>query len=148
MRLLLVEDDGMLARLVVETMRLAGHTIDWARDRRGTELSLRDGVYDLLLLDLGLPAADGLELLNQYRRGGGRAMVITLTARDAVRSRIDALDAGVDDYLIKPFELDELTARVRVLTRRRTGRAAGVYAHDDLVLDHVSHEATLDGDTH
>lgn len=143
MRLLLVEDDGVLAGSVVETMRCAGHAIDWVRERCEAELSLRDGTYDLLVLDLGLPGDAGIDLLNQYRRRGGRAFVIILTARDAVQSRIRALDAGVDDYLIKPFDLDELAARVRVLMRRRTSHAAQAYAHDGLVLNRVSHEASL-----
>lgn len=145
MRLLLVEDDGMLAGPVVEAMQCAGHVTDWVRDRREADLSLRDAAYDLIVLDLSLPENEGLELLNQYRRRGGRALVIVLTDRDAVESRIEALDAGVDDHLIKPFDLDELAARVRVLMRRRTGLAAGVCVHDDLVLNHASHEATLHG---
>ncbi|CAG9267952.1 winged helix-turn-helix domain-containing protein [Paraburkholderia unamae] len=145
-RLLLVEHDGMLAAPVVETMRCAGHMINWARDRREAESSLCDGTtYDLIMLGLGLPGDEGLDLLNHYRRLGGRAPVIILTALDAVESRIGALNAGVDDYLIKPFDLDELTARISVLMRRRTGQAAGVYAHDGLLLNHVSHEATLHG---
>ncbi|WP_028207329.1 winged helix-turn-helix domain-containing protein [Paraburkholderia nodosa] len=145
MRLLLVGDDGMLAGSVAETMRCAGHTIDWVRDWHEAELSLRDGAYDLIVLDLSMPGNEGLDLLNHYRRRGGRAQVIILTARDAVATRIDALDAGVDDDLIKPIDLDELAARVRALMRRRTGQAAGVYAHDGLVLNHASHEATLHG---
>jgi two-component system response regulator QseB len=144
MRLLLVEDDGMLAGPVVETMLCAGHAIDWVRGRREAELSFKDAMFDLIILDLDLRDG-GLDLLNQYRRRGGRVPVIILTAWDAVESRIGALDAGVDDYLIKPFDLDELMARVHVLMRRRTGQVAGVYAHDDLVLNHVSHEATLHG---
>ncbi|MEM5314268.1 winged helix-turn-helix domain-containing protein [Paraburkholderia sp. JHI869] len=145
MRLLLVEDDGMLAEPVLEAMRCTGHAIDWVRDRHEAELSLRDGMYDLIMLDLDLREHGGLELLSHYRRSGGRALVIILTAWDAVDSRIGALDAGVDDYLIKPFDLDELVARVRVLMRRRTGQATGAYAHDGLVLNHVSHEASLHG---
>ena len=145
MRLLLVEDDEMFAEPVVETMRCAGHAIDWVCNRDEAELSLRDRMYDLIMLDLDLRGQGGLDLLNRYRRRGGRAPVIILTAWGAVESRIDALDAGVDDYLIKPFDLDELAARVRVLMRRRTGQAAGVYAHDGLVLNHASHEATLHG---
>jgi len=115
------------------------------RDRREAELSLRDGTYELVMVDLGLPGNDGLDLLNQYRRRGGRAVVIILTAWDAVQSRIGALDAGVDDYLINPFDLDELAASVRVLMRRRTRQAPEVYAHDGLVLNPIAHEATLHG---
>jgi two-component system response regulator QseB len=143
---LLVENDAMLAGSVVESMRCAGYAIDWVRNRREAELSLRDGSYDLILLDLSLPGREGLDLLNRYRSRGGRALVIILTVWDAVGSRIGALDAGVDDYLIKPFDLDELAARVRVLMRRRTGQAAGVCAHDGLVLNRASHEASLHGE--
>ena len=145
MRLLLVADDGMLAGPVVDTMWRAGYAIDWVRDRGEAECSLHDGMYDLLVLDLGLPGGDGLDLLNQYRKRGGCALVIIVTAWDAVESRIGALDAGADDYLIKPYDLAELAARVRALMRRRTRPAGKIYAHDGLVLNHVSHEATLHG---
>ncbi|WP_321939405.1 response regulator [Paraburkholderia sp. J8-2] len=145
MRLLLLEDDGVLAGSVVEAMRCAGYAIDWVRDRCEAELSLCDETYDLLVLDLGLPGDAGLDLLNQYRTRGGRVPVIILTARDAVQSRIRALDVGVDDYLIKPFDLEELAARVRVLMRHRTSLAAQVCAHDGLLLNLVSHEASLHG---
>ncbi|MEX3962821.1 winged helix-turn-helix domain-containing protein [Paraburkholderia sp. EG286B] len=146
MRLLLVEDDGMLAWPVVEAMRCAGYVTDWVRDRHEADLALRHGAFDLIVLDLSLSGDEGLDLLNHSRRRGGRALVIILTAWDAVESRIGALDAGVDDYLIKPFDLDELAARVRVLLRRRTGQAARVCAHDGLVLNHASHEVTLYGE--
>ena len=146
MRLLLVEDDEMIGEPVVDTMRGAGYAIDWARDGREAELSLGHDVYDLVLLDLGLPKADGIDVLNRYRRRGGGAPVIILTARDAVESRITGLDAGADDYLVKPFDLDELAARVRALLRRRTGHASPVYSHGDLTLNPATHEATLNGE--
>jgi two-component system, OmpR family, response regulator QseB len=146
MHVLLVENDTMLAGSVMETTRCAGHAIDWVRDRREAELSLRGGSYDLIVLDLSLPGGEGLDLLNHYRSRGGSAQVIIVTALDAVQGRIAALDAGVDDYLIKPFDLDEFAARVRGLTRRRTGQAAGVCAHDGLVLNHAAHEASLHGE--
>jgi two-component system response regulator QseB len=146
MRLLLVEDDEMIGEPVVETMRRAGYAIDWAHDGREAELSLDNDVYDLVLLDLGLPKADGIDVLNRYRRRGGSAPVIILTARDAVESRIVGLDAGADDYLVKPFDLDELAARVRALLRRRTGQTNPVYSHGDLTLNPATHEATLDGE--
>ncbi|SIT36728.1 DNA-binding response regulator in two-component regulatory system with QseC [Paraburkholderia piptadeniae] len=146
MRLLLVEDDEMIGEPVVETMRRAGYAIDWAHDGREAELSLDNDVYDLVLLDLGLPKADGIDVLNRYRRRGGSAPVIILTARDAVESRIVGLDAGADDYLVKPFDLDELAARVRALLRRRTGHTNPVYSHGDLTLNPATHEATLNGE--
>ena len=122
MRLLLVEDDRMIAEPVLDTMRRAGYAIDWAQDGRSAELSLDNGVYDLVLLDLGLPKKDGIAVLRAYRDAGGAAPVIILTARDAVDERVRGLDTGADDYLVKPFDLDELSARVRALLRRRTGQ--------------------------
>jgi two-component system, OmpR family, response regulator QseB len=146
MRLLLVEDDEMIAETVLEAMRRAGYAIDWAQDGRAAELSLGNGVYDLVLLDLGLPKKDGIEVLNGYRRAGGGAPVIVLTARDAVDDRIRGLDAGADDYLIKPFDLDELAARIRALLRRRTGQKQPVFTHGELTLDPAAHEATKNGE--
>lgn len=145
MRLLLVEDDEMIGEPVVDVMRRAGYAIDWAHDGREAELSLDHDVYDLVLLDLGLPKADGIEVLNGYRRRGGSAPVLILTARDEVENRIAGLDAGADDYLVKPFDVDELAARVRALLRRRTGQTNPLYEHGDLTLNPVSHEATLAG---
>jgi two-component system response regulator QseB len=145
MRLLLVEDDEMIAETVLESIRREGYAIDWAQDGRAAELSLDNGVYDLVLLDLGLPGRDGIDLLNSYRRQGGEAPVIILTARDAVNDRVRGLDAGADDYLIKPFDLDELAARSRALLRRRTGQKQPVYTHGELALDPAAHEATKAG---
>jgi len=145
MRLLLVEDDGMIAETVLESMRREGYAIDWAQDGRAAELSLGNGVYDLVLLDLGLPRKDGFDLLRGYRRQGGEAPVIILTARDAVNDRIRGLDAGADDYLIKPFDLDELAARARALLRRRIGQKQPVYTHGELTLDPAAHEVTKGG---
>ncbi|WGS52019.1 response regulator [Paraburkholderia sp. D15] len=145
MRLLLVEDDEMIAETVLDSMRREGYAIDWAADGRAAELSLDNGVYDLVLLDLGLPRKDGIDLLDRYRRQGGQAPVIILTARDSVHDRIRGLDAGADDYLIKPFDLDELAARARALLRRRTGQKQPVYAHGGLTLDPAAHEVSKDG---
>jgi len=145
MRLLQVEDDEMIAETVLESMRREGYAIDWAQDGRAAELSLGNGVYDLVLLDLGLPRKDGFDLLRGYRRQGGEAPVIILTARDAVNDRIRGLDAGADDYLIKPFDLDELAARARALLRRRTGQKQPVYTHGELTLDPAAHEVTKGG---
>jgi two-component system response regulator QseB len=145
MRLLLVEDDDMIAETVVDFMRRAGYAIDHAADGRAADLSLANDVYDLVLLDLGLPKRDGIEVLNTYRRAGGVAPVIIITARDAVDERIRGLDAGADDYLMKPFDIDELAARVRALLRRRTGQKQPVYTHGELSLDPASHEASKAG---
>ncbi|MFM0415295.1 response regulator [Paraburkholderia aromaticivorans] len=140
MRLLLVEDDEMIAETVLESMGREGYAIDWAQNGRAAELSLGNGVYDLVLLDLGLPKKDGIDLLNSYRKQGGQAPVIILTARDSVNERIRGLDAGADDYLIKPFDLDELAARARALLRRRTGQKQPIYSHGELTLDPAAHE--------
>jgi two-component system response regulator QseB len=145
MRLLLVEDDEMIAESVLGVMRQAGFAIDWVADGRAAELSLGSRVHDLVLLDLGLPKKDGIDVLNAYRKNGGVAPVIILTARDAVEERIRGLDAGADDYLVKPFDLDELAARVRALMRRRTGQKQPVYAHGELTLDPAAHEVTKAG---
>ena len=146
MRLLLVEDDEMIAETVLDAMRREGYAVDLARDGREAELSLDNGVYDLVLLDLGLPKKDGIAVLSGYRRRNGDAPVIILTARDAVSERIGALDAGADDYLVKPFDLNELAARTRALLRRRMGKKHPVYAHGTLALDPAAHEVTNNGE--
>jgi len=135
----------MIAEPVLDALRREGYAIDWAQDGRAAELSLGNGVYDLVLLDLGLPRRDGIDVLSAYRKQGGDAPVIILTARDAVTDRIRGLDAGADDYLIKPFDLDELAARARALLRRRTGQRQPVYLHGGLALDPAAHEVTKDG---
>jgi len=145
MRLLLVEDDEMIAETVLAALRRGGYTVDWAQDGRAAELSLGNGVYDLVLLDLNLPKRDGLDVLATYRKNGGDAPVMILTARDAVDDRIRGLDAGADDYLMKPFDLDELAARVRALLRRRTGHKQPVDSHGELTLDPAAHEAGKGG---
>ena len=145
MRLLLVEDDTMIAESTRDALRIAGYTVDWASTGREAELSLANGVYDLVVLDLGLPGKDGIRVLEAYRQGGGLSPVLIVTARDSVSERIRGLDAGADDYLIKPFDIDELSARVRALLRRRVGHATRVYAHGTLSLDPAAHEAILAG---
>ena len=145
MRLLIVEDDVMIAESVLDALRGLGHAVDWAEDGRAGALALGNDVYDLVLLDLGLPKLDGLTVLRGYRASGGSAAVIIMTAQDAVTDRISGLDAGADDYLIKPFDLNELAARVRALLRRRVGQSRPVYSHGALALDEVSCEVTLRG---
>jgi two-component system, OmpR family, response regulator QseB len=145
MRLLLVEDDAMIGESVRVGLRRDGFTVDWVRDGRAAELALANGVYDLLLLDLGLPKKDGLEVLKTLRKQGNRTPVLILTARDAVNDRITGLDSGADDYLVKPFDLDELAARIRALLRRQAGRADALIQCGDLTLNPATREATLGG---
>lgn len=144
MRLLLIEDDPMIGDSIVEGLRAEGYALDWVRDGQAALLALVADVYDLLLLDLGLPGRDGLDVLSQYRARGGAAPVLILTARDSTADRVQGLDAGADDYLIKPFDLDELFARVRALLRRGAGRTQPDIVHRGLTLRLATHEAFLD----
>ena len=145
MRLLLVEDDRMIGESVQKGLRQDGFSVDWAQDGRSAELALETERYDCVLLDLGLPKKDGLELLRELRARRDTVPVVVITARDAVPERIKGLDMGADDYLIKPFDLDELAARVRAVVRRRDGRAEPVMEHMSLVLRPATHEATFEG---
>lgn len=145
MRLLLVEDDVMIGESVSHGLRQDGFTVDWARDGRAAELALGNKVYDLLLLDLGLPKKDGLALLQTIRRAGNRIPVLIVTARDAVCDRVRGLDAGADDYLVKPFDLDELAARIRALLRRQSGRTETVIKVGTLDLNPATHEVIVQG---
>jgi two-component system response regulator QseB len=145
MRLLLVEDDAMIGDSVRAGLRRDGFTVDWVRDGRAADLALANAVYDLMLLDLGLPKKDGLDVLRTARRAANRIPVLILTARDSVADRVKGLDAGADDYLVKPFDLDELSARIRALLRRQAGRVEGVIEFGDLKLNPASHEVTLKG---
>jgi two-component system response regulator QseB len=137
MRLLLVEDDAMIGTAAQQGLRREGYVVDWVRDGREAELATANGVYDLVLLDLGLPRRDGLAILRTMRARGERVPVLVITARDAVSDRVAGLDAGADDYLVKPFDLDELGARVRALLRRRSGRAEPSLKLGDLEIDTV-----------
>jgi len=149
MRLLLVEDDAMIGESVRTGLRRDGFTVDWVQDGRAAELALANAaagaVYDLLLLDLGLPRKEGLEVLRTLRRNGNRLPVLILTARDSVADRVKGLDAGADDYLVKPFDLDELSARIRALSRRQAGRVEPVIRHGELALDPATREVTFKG---
>ncbi|MCB1908479.1 MAG: response regulator transcription factor [Rhodocyclaceae bacterium] len=144
MRLLLVEDDPMVGAAVQRGLRLEGHAVDWVEDGVSAALALRDHPFELVLLDLGLPRRDGLALLGEIRAAGNPVPVLILTARDSVADRIAGLDAGADDYLVKPFDLDELAARIRALGRRQRGQAEPVVSHGPLALDPAAHAVTLD----
>ncbi|HTP30514.1 MAG TPA: response regulator [Anaeromyxobacteraceae bacterium] len=143
MRILLVEDDLMIGEAVSQALRHQGDAVDWVRDGREAEQALRGSLYEVVLLDLGLPGKGGKEVLADLRRGGNRVPVLILTAQGAVRDRVVGLDAGADDYLAKPFDLDELTARIRALQRRSSGHAEPLIEHGRLTLNLATREVTL-----
>ncbi|HEV7817347.1 MAG TPA: response regulator transcription factor [Janthinobacterium sp.] len=145
MRLLVVEDDPMIGESIEAGLRGENYAVDWVRDGHSAELALAGVAYDLVLLDLGLPRLQGLPLLRQYRGHGGDAPILIVTARDGTAARVEGLDAGADDYLVKPFDLDELLARIRALLRRRVARTRSVVSHGALTLDLATHDVTLDG---
>ena len=123
MRLLLVEDDMMIGEVVLQILRTQHYAVDWVRDGAMADAALRGEQYDLVLLDLSLPKRDGLEVLRSLRAGRATVPVLITTARDGVADRIAGLDAGADDYVVKPYDTDELLAHVRALLRRSAGRA-------------------------
>jgi two-component system response regulator QseB len=147
MRLLLVEDDPMIGEAIRAGLKRDGFTVDWVREARAAHSALRTEPlpFELLLLDLGLPGGDGLALLKSERQRGLALPVLIITARDAVSDRVQGLDAGADDYLVKPFDLEELAARIRALLRRRGVRPAASLEHLGVRLDPASHEVTRDG---
>ncbi len=145
MRALLVEDDAMIGKSVHAWLKGQGVAIDWVRDGVAADAALEAGSYDMVLLDLGLPRRSGLDVLKQLRARRNPVPVLILTARDAVADRVAGLDAGADDYLVKPFDLDELSARMRALERRSAGNAAPLLSHGDLELDPASHRVTRSG---
>ena len=140
MRVLLVEDDQMIAEAVRTALDQDGHVVDWVRDGSAASAALRAARFDLVLLDLGLPRRSGLEVLTELRERHDATPVIIVTARDDVASRIAGLDAGADDYLVKPFDLDELAARMRSVLRRGAGRGDPVIEHGTIRLNPVTRE--------
>lgn len=145
MRLLLVEDDAMIGDMVLTVLRSEHYAVDWVRDGAMADQALRTAEYDLVLLDLGLPKRDGLEVLRALRGRRGSVPVLVATARDGVSDRIAGLDAGADDYVVKPYDTDELLARIRALLRRAAGRAEPVFEYKGISLNPATHEATVDG---
>ena len=146
MRLLLVEDDPMIGKAVQKGLALEGFAVDWVHDGRQAELAIANGVYELVVLDLGLPRKDGLALLKDLRRRGVTVPVLVATARDALPERLEGLNAGADDYLVKPFHLEELVARARALLRRSQGRASPEIQCGALRVNPVTHEVALRGE--
>lgn len=145
MRILLVEDDTALGEGVQKGLVSDEMTVDWMHDGKQGQLALEAGDFDAIVLDLGLPRLSGLDLLRELRRQGRDVPVLILTARDTVKDRVAGLDAGADDYLVKPFELDELAARLRALVRRSHGRAMPVIHHGNLTVDPGTRSAMVDG---
>lgn len=145
MRLLLVEDDALLGDAVRAGLMQDGYSVDWVQDGHMADVALGTGVYGLLVLDLGLPHLAGLDVLKRLRERGAEIPVIILTARDSVADRVHGLDSGADDYLVKPFDLNELAARIRVLLRRHAGRAVPQLVHGDVILDPGARTVTVAG---
>jgi DNA-binding response OmpR family regulator len=145
MRLLLVEDDMMIGRAMRQGLGGAGFTVDWVTDGQAAELALANGVYDLAVLDLGLPGKDGMAVLSGLRTRRDPLPVLIVTARDAVPDRVAGLNAGADDYVLKPFDLDELVARVHALLRRHAGAGSPLLECGKLSLDPLRHEVRLEG---
>lgn len=146
MRALLVEDDAMIGEGLVAALHAAGISADWLRDGDAGALAVREHEYDFVLLDLGLPGINGLDLLKALRRRGVETPVLIITARDGLDDRVFGLDLGADDYLVKPFEIRELLARIRALIRRRAGRAVSrLIAGTTTELDIESHQLSHAG---
>jgi two-component system OmpR family response regulator/two-component system response regulator QseB len=155
MRLLLVEDDRMIGDSLRAALRLEGYAVDWVRDVAAAHGTLASERFDLVLLDLGLPeggphageatGADGLSVLRALRAREDSTPVIVLTARDGPGDKVKGLDSGADDYLVKPFELDELNARIRAVLRRHSGRAGSALVHGGVTLDPATRQVTLNG---
>jgi len=145
MRVLLVEDDRMIAQGLQTALRQDGYTVDWMGDGKSAAAALRSSRFDLVLLDLGLPERDGLTVLRELRRHGNATPVIILTARDELQDRIDGLDAGADDYIVKPFDLDEVAARMRSVLRRANGRGDPCIRLGGICLNPATHTVERDG---
>jgi len=139
-RLLLAEDDVMIGEAVRSGLRRQGFAVDWVRDGAAAERALLTEPYDACLLDLGLPRKAGLDVLRTLRRRGASLPVVVLTARDAIGDRVEGLDAGADDYVVKPFDLAELAARIRAVMRRKAGRAGAVLECRGVTLDPATRE--------
>ena len=146
MRLLLAEDDNMIGEAVRAGLRRQGFAVDWVRDGVAAEQALLAEAYDACLLDLGLPRKAGLDVLRRLRERGSTLPVLVLTARDAITDRVDGLDAGADDYVVKPFDLAELAARIRAVTRRKGGRAQAIIEHGEVTLDPATREVRRNGE--
>jgi len=144
MHILLAEDDLQMGEGLTLGLKSLGHTVDWVQDGIAAELALKTESLDVLILDLGLPQKDGLSVLKELRKSKVDLPVLVLTARDRVEDRIEGLDLGADDYVVKPFDLLEVNARLRAISRRREGRAAPLIEYANLVLNPAAREVTQD----
>lgn len=145
MRILLIEDDPMIGESLARALRSNGMSVDWARTGLDGEEALANAGYSMALLDLGLPGKSGLELLKSRRHEGDNVPVIVITARDGLDERVAGLDLGADDYVVKPFEMRELLARMRAVLRRRNGAAKSTLEAGEVTLDLASHEVAYRG---
>lgn len=145
MRILLVEDDALLGDGVRAGLKQAGFAVDWSQDGQAAKLALQTEDYAVLVLDLGLPKLSGTDLLKWLRATHSKVPVLVLTARDTVADRVSGLNAGADDYLIKPFDLDELIARINALLRRSAGQVTQSLQHGNIILTPETHQVTLEG---
>ena len=146
MRLLLIEDNESIGKGVSAGLTQTGYAVDWVRDGETATSALLSEDYDLAILDLGIPKKSGESVLTDLRKAGKKLPVLILTAKDTVHDRIIGLDLGADDYMVKPFDLDELQARIRALLRRSSGRATPLLTHGSISLDPASHTVTNDGE--
>jgi two-component system OmpR family response regulator len=147
MKILLVEDDAMIGEALLYSLNKMHYAVDWVKDGDSALLSAKTQHYDAILLDLGLPKVDGVDVLRTLRQSGNATPIVVVSARDAVATRIAALDLGADDYVLKPFEMDELSARIRAVVRRKSGHANSLLENGNLSLNLATREAMIDGVT-
>jgi len=147
MRILVVEDDELLGDGLTTGLKQEGYTIDWLKDGHSADLALQDNTFELIVLDIGLPKLSGIEVLKRLRKRGDQTPVLILTANWSTSDKVEGLDSGADDYLVKPFDLEELTARLRVLQRRGAGRSDPLIQFGNITLDPAAHVVTLEGKT-
>ncbi|NOU21713.1 MAG: response regulator [Methyloglobulus sp.] len=146
MRLLLVEDNEILGDGLVAGLKMEGYAVDWLTNGKLADEALKMNCYELVVLDLNLPEMDGLSILRALRARKDETPVLVLTAKDTVPDRVEGLDSGADDFVVKPFELDEICARLRALARRNEGRSTPTVEHKGIVLDPASHQVTYNGE--
>jgi two-component system OmpR family response regulator/two-component system response regulator QseB len=146
MRLLLVEDDEILGDGLVAGLKMEGYAVDWLTNGKLADEALKMNCYEMVVLDLNLPDMDGLAILKNLRTRKDETPVLVLTAKDTVPDRVEGLDSGADDFVVKPFDLNEVCARLRALARRNEGRSTPTIEHKGIVLDPASHQVTYNGE--